>query len=163
MRDYQDHVKTTLTLKDNTLRVILTEANHALVEAVDGWLYRGARVYYSIHVIFDGKAWVRQSFSGAVHCPETSDKGEKIVTQAVLDGLNAAVTGDNRLLTDWFNKLRQEAEAHNTNNDLMRVEKEMAELEARLAALRLKAETLQRREAAALQGNVPAAYTEPTR
>lgn len=159
MREHLGHVTTIITVsKDNTLRVTLTEANHAHVEATDdGWLYRGNRVKYSIHTTFNGKEWVQQDLRGSVHCPNASDKGEKIITGQVLSALNAAV-----LRTDWFERLRHEAEAHSTNNDLVRVENQITEMEQQLTTLKARRAVLLTREVNAKRGIVPAFYSEPT-
>lgn len=157
MREIKDHVKTSITLKENVLKLVLTSANHIYVEATDGWLYRGRRYHYTAHVIFDGKAWIPQPDLGssAVYCPDGTSAGQRIMTEAMLLALNTVVND-----REWFTNLRAKAEEHNANNEIERAERLIADLEVQLAALKAKKTSLELTESLAQMGTFPKAYVK---
>ena len=155
MREIKDHVKTSITLKENVLKLVLTNANHIYVEAEDGWLYRARRYRLAVHAIFDGTAWILQPDLGsaAVFCPGSTDAGQRTMTEAMLLSLNTVVND-----REWFTKLRAQAEEVNANNEIERAERQIKELEEKLFFLKSKVNSLELIESLAQMGTFPKTY-----
>lgn len=155
MREHKDHVKTTITLKDNTLKLVLTNANHIYVEAEDGWMHRGRRYRFTAHVTFNGKEWEVQPDLGyhAIHCPDATALGRDTMTAAMLLALNTVVIG-----REWFENLRAKAEATECNNGILRADEKIAEMEKQLETMKAQRQELLVAEASAEAGHFAPFY-----
>ena len=157
MREFKEYIRTDIALKESSLRLTVTNANHIYVEAQDGWPHRGRRYHYTAHVIFDGEKWVLQPDMGssAVYCPESTSAGERAMTASVLAQLNAALLGD----AD-FTKLRAQAQEVEANNEIHRAEVRIRNLRDQLLLLESCVTDLEMVEENAKQGSFPKAYKQ---
>ena len=157
MREFKEYIQTHIPLKDATLRLTVTNANHIYVEAQDGWPHRGRRYHYTAHVIFDGEKWVPQPDMGssAVYCPDSTSAGERTMTASVLEQLNAALLGD-----AGFTKLRAQAQAVEANNGIYRAEERIRDLRDQLLLLESCVTDLEMVEENAKQGSFSKAYKQ---
>ena len=157
MREFKEYIRTDIALKESSLRLTVTNANHIYVEAQDGWPHRGRRYHYTAHVVFDGEKWVLQPDMGssAVYCPESTSAGERTMTASVLEQLNMALLGD-----EGFAKLRAAAQEVEANNEIHRAEVRIKDLREQLILLESQVAFLQMVEDEAKRGSFPKAYKQ---